>query len=287
MRKPSSKRRPLKCAYCKGPHESSDHSPAKCLLIWPPSADMKVLTIPSCIRCNQATSRYENLVWILLALVGRHPVLEDYRSPGGKLDRAFLRDPSLRTSIEACKNSEGNFEMRGEVAVAFDQILRKTTQGLYYGLYGRVPPLAKFQLLSIEDQAYRTPEDVVFRLRKPAVRDLTNSPLPSLSRRGLPNIYVVERVVTDTETGESYTVGQNVFWDVKQEPAEWIDYQKGTIRFCFFQNGAGDAICVLDLWNTLVTSIRGPWPNQRGELRKGRKNENARDQVTRGTARKN
>jgi hypothetical protein len=31
---------------------------------------------------------------------------------------------------------------------------------LYYGLHSQVPPLAKFQLWSIEDQAYRAPEDL-------------------------------------------------------------------------------------------------------------------------------
>src|ERR1051326_7066880 len=88
------------CAYCKGPHESSDHSPPKCLLTWPPASGMKVLTIPSCLRCNQESSRQENLVWLMLALVGRHPVLAEYRSVGGKVERAFKQTPSLREAIE-------------------------------------------------------------------------------------------------------------------------------------------------------------------------------------------
>src|SRR5947209_13588347 len=96
-----------KCAYCKGPNESSDHSPPKCLLIWPPPPAMKVLTVPSCLQCNRQSSRHENLVSIVLALVGRHPVLREYRSIGGKVERAFARDPSLRKTIECCKNSDG------------------------------------------------------------------------------------------------------------------------------------------------------------------------------------
>lgn len=270
----SSKQR--KCAYCKGPRESSDHSPPKCLLIWPPPPGMKVLTLPSCFRCNQESSRHENLVWAVLALVGRHPVLKEYGSMGGKLERAFARDPSLRKTIEACKNSQGTVTFTGEVLSAFDRVLRKTAQGLYYGLYGRVPPLEKFELLSIEHSQHQTPEEVVSRLRKPSVRDITDKPLPPIIRRGLPNVYVLQAVVMSPETGESKTVHQNVFLDVRQRDVEWTVYQSGTIRFTFFQDEGGHAICVMDLWSTLISAVRAPWPNQRGALRRGRKNPNRR-----------
>lgn len=237
---------------------------------------MKVLTVPSCLRCNQESSRHENLVWIVLALVGRHPVLKEYCLTGGKVERAFARDPSLRAVIERCKSSEGNFTFTGEIYTAFDRVLRKTAQGLYHGIYDRVPALENFHLLSIEHSDYQTAEEVVFRLRKPSFRDVTDKPLPTLGKRGLPNIYVMVSVVTDVETGESQTINENVFHDTRQQEVEWTVYQEGTLRFAFFQGEAGDAICIMDLWGTLICAVRAPWPNQRGVLRRGRKNPNAR-----------
>jgi hypothetical protein len=111
-----------KCAYCKGPNESKDHSPPKCLLTWPPPPGAKILTLPCCLQCNQSTSRYENLVWIMLALVGRHPVLAQYRAAGGKIDRAFAQDSSLRTAKDQCRNPQGNYQICGEVYTAFDRV---------------------------------------------------------------------------------------------------------------------------------------------------------------------
>ena len=272
----SSSRRPRKCAYCKGPHESSDHSPPKCLLIWPPAAQVKVLTIPSCLRCNQSTSRHENLVWIVLALVGRHPVLTEYRASGGKIDRAFAQDSTLRDDVEACKNSDGHFAFTGEVYTAFDRVLRKTAQGLYYGLYGRVPALDKFKLLSIEHTQYRNSDEVISRHRKTGYRDISDEPLPTLGSRGLPNVYVLQTVLTNAATGAQYTMNQNVILDTRQDAVEWVEYQAGTLSFTFFQDEDRGAICVMNLWGTLISAVQTPWPSQRGSLRRGRNNPNAR-----------
>lgn len=269
-------RRYRKCAYCGGRNESRDHSPPKCLLIWPPSLGAKTLTLPCCLQCNQSTSRYENLVWIVLALVGRHPVLAEYRTPGGKVDRAFAQDPSLQDAIEKCHNREGNFELVGEVSTAFDRIMRKTAQGLFYGLYDRVPPLEKFELISIEHSEHQTPEDVVSRLRTPGFRDITDDTLPALTARGLPNAYIMQAVLTNVETGKSQTINQSVLYDTRQTDVEWTVYQEGTLRFTFFQDERGDAICVMDLWSSLICAVKAPWPSQRGTLRRGRKNPNAR-----------
>lgn len=236
---------------------------------------MKVLTLPSCFICNRATSRQENLVWILLALVGRHPVLADYCSPGGKVDRAFARDPSLHISIDACKNKAGHYTFTGEIYEAFECVLRKTAQGLYYGLYGRVASIEKFVLLSVEHREHVSPEEVVARLRRPTVRDITNEPLPPLTDRGLPNIFVLQSTATNPQTGESVVL-QHVFQEMRQEPVEWVVYQEGILRSAFFQDETGDAICVVDMWDTLVAAVKVPWPSQRGPLRRGRKNPNAR-----------
>jgi hypothetical protein len=268
-------RRRRKCAYCKGDNESSDHSPPKCLLIWPPSLGAKILTLPCCLQCNRSTSRYENLVWIMLALVGRHPILAEYRVKGGKVDRAFAQDLSLRVSIEQCMDSQGNYSLTGEVAAAFDRILRKAAQGLFYGLYDKVPALKDFELLSLEHSDYQTAERVVWNLRKTGFHDITDRPLPSLTERGAPNVYVIQAVLTNTETGESQTVN-NLLYDSRQEAVEWTVYQEGTLSFTFFEGQDGGTICVMDLWGTLICAVKSPWPSQRGVLRRGRNNPNAR-----------
>lgn len=265
-----------KCAYCKGPNESSDHSPPKCLLMWPPPPGAKILTLPCCLRCNQSTSRYENIVWIILALVGRHPILAQYRAAGGKVDRALAQDSSLREAIDQCRNPQGNYQICGEVSTAFDRVLRKTAQGLFYGFYDRVPALKEFELLSLEHSEYQTPDAVVSRLRKQGLRDITDEPLPPINGRGLPNVYVVQTVVTSRETGRSRTLTENAFYDTRQEDVEWTWYQQGTLQFTFFRGQDGNCICVMDLWSTLICAVKAPWPSQRGPLRKGRKNPNAR-----------
>lgn len=133
-------------------------------------------------------------MWIVLAIVGRHPVLTDYRAVGGKIDRAFAQDPTLRDAVEACKNSDGHVTFTGDVYTAFDRVLRKTAQGLYYGLYGRLPALDKLKLLSIEHSQYRTSDEVVSRHRKDPYRDISDEPLPTLSSHGLSNVYVLQTV---------------------------------------------------------------------------------------------
>jgi hypothetical protein len=110
---------------------------------------------------------------------------------------------------------------------------------------------------------------------RPSFRDIAKQPMPSLADRGLPNVYVVEAVLKNLVTGESRVV-QSVFKDVRQEKVEWSIYQPETIRFAFLQNDAGDAICVMDLWSTLIAAVKAPWANQRGMLEKGGRNPNAR-----------
>ena len=265
--------------YCKAPAESSDHSPPKCLLKWPPAAGAKILTLPACLRCNNATSRDESIVSTLLALVGNHSGLVEYRSVGGKVYRALERDASLRKVIEDCRNSQGSYTLIGSASDAFDRVMRKTAQGLYYGIYGRVPALSKFGLISIEHTLQTSAEEVVDRLRTPGVREISNEPLPEISERGLPNVRVVEVRVVNTKTGQPAVIPL-VFQDLRQDPVEWTVYQPETVRFTVFQSAEGSAVCVMDLWDTLIVAVKAPWPSQRGALRKGRNNPNSRGKNT-------
>lgn len=268
--------RPERCVYCGGIAESRDHSPPKCLLSWPPATNVKILTLASCLRCNQATSRAENLVSVILALVGRHPLLEQYRTPGGKVDRALANDPSLKEVIANSKTLDGNYELTGVLKEAFDRVIRKTAQGLYFGLYGTVPAINLFELLAIEHTDSSRVDDLVSRFRHDGMRELVDEPLPSVTQTGLRNVFVVEALMTNAETGQTESLHQSVMQIPVQSNVEWTVYQESTIRFAFFEGEGGDAVCVVELWGTLVCAVRAPWPSQRGALRKGRKNPYAR-----------
>jgi len=105
--------------------------------------------------------------------------------------------------------------------------------------------LEKFELLSIEHRDYRSPEDVVRRLRRPAVRDIADEPLPSLRAGGLPSVFVVQAVATNAQTGESGVL-QHLFKDMRQEEVEWVVYQAETFAFVNFT------------WPTLIPSFGPP-----------------------------
>lgn len=237
---------------------------------------MKVLTLDSCLQCNQSMSRSENLVFLILALVSTHPLLMEHRAPGGKVDRAFAQDRSLAIAVERCRNRHGNFELSGEALKAFDLVVRKTAQGLFYGLYAKVEPIEKFGLLSIEHTAYCAISDVVTRYRRDSVRDITDDAVPSISSGGAQNIYVMELAYENVLTGRTNIASRAAIYASPQKPIDWVEYQAGTLRFAFFQGQDDGAVCLIDMWDTLICAVRTPWPSQRGVLRRGRKNPNAR-----------
>ncbi|MGA8939612.1 MAG: hypothetical protein WB439_10640 [Acidobacteriaceae bacterium] len=211
-----------------------------------------------------------------MALVGRHPLLEEYRRPGGKVDRAFSQDPSLQEAIMRAKTSDGNYELTGTVQEAFDRVIRKTAQGLYFGLYDKVWAIDCFELLTIEHTDSTSAEQLVSRFRRDGVRSLTDEALPCVTQTGLRNVFVVEATLTDVRTHQSRSLYQCVLSLPVQADVEWTIYQEDTIRFTFFEGEAGGAVVVMELWGTLVCAVKTPWPSQRGVLRRGRRNPNAR-----------
>lgn len=262
-----------KCVYCGGPAGTNDHAPPKCFLRKPLPSNL--ITVPACTECNSGFSADENLVRNLIALVSPRPELVAERQPDGRVTRALARDARLRGLIDGCRRQDGNYELAGDVLTSFDRVLKKTVQGLYFGLYERFVPRDQLHLTLISDQRLTTPEQVVDQVRPPAFRDITEEPLPDIT----PSSWVVREPVyfVTLQPASGGEPVQRLFRLVRETPVDWVEFQPDVFRFGFVQAEDGRAVCVLDLWKTLVAAVSAPWPGNRGPLRKGRNNPLSRD----------
>jgi hypothetical protein len=237
------------------------------------------MTLPACKKCNTGFSFDENVVKALMALTSSHSDLIQDRQAGGRVDRALARDARLRSLIDAHRLPDGNYDLSGDLLACCDRVFRKTVQGLFYGLYGRVVPKDQLALLSVEDQRFVTPEEVVDRVRPPALRDITDAPVPELT----PSSWMVREPVFILELqpvgsdGDGKKKIQRLFHMVRETPVEWIKYQPNIFTFGFVKDEDGRAVCILDLWETWVVAIAAPWPDGRGPIRRGKRNPLSRE----------
>lgn len=172
--------------------------------------------------------------------------------------------------------------MMGELLVSFQRIFFRTVQGLYFALYKRVLPKTELRLLSIEDQRTTKIEDVVDRIRPPRIQDISEEPLPEVGPSMRDRIFVLSydlRPVTDGQLGDKVERVQRVVRMIRDQPVRWAHYQDGIFSFGFIQSTDREAVCIIDLWRTLVATISAPWPFARGPLRSGKKNPRSRDRV--------
>lgn len=262
-----------KCVYCGGSADTNDHAPPKCLLRRPLPSNL--ITLPACEACNSGYSFDENVVKTLLALTSSHPELVAERQPGGRTDRALARDARLRSLIAGCRQQSGGYELTGEVLRSFDRVLKKVVQGLYFGLYERFVARENLELLLVADQQSTTPEQVVDQVRPPQFRDITDEPLPELTPSSWPMREPVFFVTLQPADGTGPV--QRLFRLIRDTPVEWVEFQSGIFRFGFVKSESGQAVCVLDLWKSIVAAVSAPWPDSRGPLRRGRRNPLSRD----------
>jgi hypothetical protein len=265
------------CVYCGGLADTKDHAPSRCFLRRPLPSNL--MTLPACKTCNVRFSTDENIVTIVMALTSAQSDLRRDCEPGGRVHRALERDSRLRSLIESHRRADGNYELSGELLGSFDRVFRKTVQGLFYGLYHRIVPKDELAILSIEDQRFVTPDEVVDRVRPPALRDITDMPLPELT----PSSWMVREPVFILDLqpvgpgSEGKSKVQKLFHLVRETPVEWIRYQPGIFTFGFVKAEDGRAVCVLGLWETWVVAVAAPWPDGRGPLRRGKRNPLSRD----------
>jgi hypothetical protein len=239
-----------------------------------PPLPSNLITLPACRACNNGFSFDENVVRTLLSLVGIHPHLIEERQPGAWLERTLKRNPKIKTILDASRRSDGSYQLVGQLFESFRRVFFKTTQGMFYGLYDRIVRPEQLRLLRVEDQRFIKPEEVIANIRPNPLVDLTDQPLPEISPHSWHTrepIFTMELV--DPATGKK---SQRVFRLVRDTPVEWVCFQPDIFSVAFVKCDEGCA-CVMDLWKTLVVTIKAPWPDDRGALRKGRKNPLSRD----------
>jgi len=234
-----------------------------------------LITLPACKKCNSGFSFDEDVVKTLIALTSTHPDLVAEREPGGRIERAMARDKRFRSVIEEARREDGNYEMAGELLASFDRVMKKTAQGLFFGLYQRLVSAHEIEVLFISDQRFATPDQVVDQIRPPLFRDITDEPLPEITPSSWPVREPIFFVTLQTEPGTPPL--QRLFRMVRETPVVWEDFQPDVFRFGFVKSESGRAVCVMDLWKTLVVAVAAPWPDSRGPLRRGRKNPRSRD----------
>ena len=108
--------------------------------------------------------------------MGAHPELAKQRAPGGSVYRALARDTRLRGVIDSARRDDGNYEFGSQLAVSFERVMRKTVQGLFFGLYERFVSASEVSPLFLVDQRLMSADAVVDWVRPSPLRDITDEP---------------------------------------------------------------------------------------------------------------
>jgi hypothetical protein len=262
------------CVYCGCPAEGRDHTPPRCFLKHPRPANL--ITLPACKKCNSGFSIDEEVVRTVIALSSTHPDLVIEREPGGKVHHALMRNARLRSLIDTHVQN-GNATLSGKLLDSFKRVLFKTIQGLFFGLYERIVHPDQLEVLSIQDRRVVSRDEVVDRVRPSPLRDITDEPLPTITSSSWPvrqPIIIVEKTPIDAKQQEPI---RRLFRLVRETPVVWVEYQPDIFTFGFVRSEDGRAVCILELWQTIVVAVATPWPDSRGPLRRGRKNPLSRE----------
>lgn len=146
---------------------------------------------------------------------------------------------------------------------------------LFEGLYGRHVPAADVLLLRVEDARRMPGAKVVEQLRPSPLEDITDEPVSEISpgswHSRQPVIFL-----TLQPLGGGPPV-QRAMRLKRETPVQWIEVQPGVFRIAFVQREEGSAACVIELWETLVLAASAPWPDGRGDMRRGRRNPLSRE----------
>ena len=105
-------------------------------------------TLPCCRACNAERSLDEEYFRVALAQVGFHPLLQEKLSPGGVVDRALERRPTLDDRIVKALyvKSDGGVYSAPEMD-RMERVAQKIAFGLFCHRYelGRVPDIGDFK----------------------------------------------------------------------------------------------------------------------------------------------
>lgn len=213
-----------------------------------------------------------------MSLISAHPDLVAARGPGGSVERALIRDKRLKSLIDAHRASDGSYELRGELLACFERVFIKTVQGLFFGMYERIIPKAQLSFLRVDDSRLITVDEVISRVRPNPLRDITDETLPAITSSSWPVREPV--IIMESRSLEPGTEPvRRIYRLVRETPVEWIKYQPGIFTLGVVKGEDGRAVCLLDIWQTLIVSVSAPWPSRRGPLRRGKKNPLSRDHI--------
>ena len=131
------------CLYCGGKSETRDHIPTKGLLNKP--FPNNLLTVPSCMECNNSFSKDEVYLITLLLTISESFTLLEKQEPNGHLDSAIDRKPLLYDSIIDSLTIGGD----GKVFINIEQervgrIVSKIACGIYSKEFKQVRPVVEF-----------------------------------------------------------------------------------------------------------------------------------------------
>ena len=261
------------CVYCGQEADTVDHSPSRCLLRKPLPSNL--ITLPACQNCNHGFSFHESIVHTLLTLVSSEPDLVAERQSGGRLHRALQRDAKLRKVLHQSLQPDGNYLLDGEILTAFQRVFRKAVQGLFFAMYQRLVPAELVNLIKVLNCGSETRDQVILELGPNPLEEITDQPFSAIT----PKSWHTRQPIffLDLKRVEGGEPVRRVFRLKRETITEWIRFQPGILEFAFVEREDDGIACVLDLWKTLVVVVAAPWPNNRGPLRRGRKNPFSRD----------
>jgi hypothetical protein len=215
----------------------------------------------------------------VLAYASSHPDLIEAVSPTGSITQALARDANLRRIYADSLDEQGRVRLSGDMLDRIKEIIYKTVQGLYHATFARFVSKDDLDLVCFKSAGDFSLDRLVEYFRPPQVLDITNEPLPEITPNGWAQkgqAVVVTTKLVPVNGGQPIDVA-NVLWIKQETPVEWIPYQEGIFKFGFVGTQDKEAICAMELWETLIIGVSSPWPSGRGSLRKGRNNPFSRE----------
>jgi hypothetical protein len=136
-----------RCIYCGNPETSREHVPTRCLLEkpFPPN----LITVPSCLSCNQAFSLDEEYFLAVLSQIGTSHLLTNKIQEGGCVDRMLSRKPLLDDRITRSLKPSGNRVYLEPELERINRVIQKIATGLYYQRYGFPISLDQIQAMGV------------------------------------------------------------------------------------------------------------------------------------------
>jgi hypothetical protein len=237
------------CCYCGSPADSSDHTPARCLLPKKLPNDLQAMTIPACSACNGGYSQDEMRVAAIVSTVSFTTNDRNAVSSGGWVHEAMQSDTALNGFIARRLGCDGIFRPDAPVFHVISRIMRKTATGLLFHEFGRVVPPGKIEIVAIEHSGNVHPLALIelHRHDSGGWAEVT------------PSCRELERQVLAA------------FGQAPPNMPKWRVYVADFFEYMFIRRSNSTLLTAMNLHNALTVLAECPWPNKAGPRRKGRR----------------